>query len=182
VDHGFNCAWTTIAHTHGHHAKIYTRVCSCNWTVLYIRFKYDTCIATATCSQVWQGTHWMQPTLIAPLAHNSTKDYLRLPDQPTLLESEALPPSVSLQETRFCQLLSQHCYYSFLTWHQEKSLIQLLKFISQPCTTCTLLLACTDLSRNNLPQTKENSGYLYTLQNPTTHYSPDYEWHQRISL
>jgi len=33
----------------------------------------------------------------------------------------------------------------------KKTLIQLLKFISQLCATCTLLLACTDPSRNNLP-------------------------------
>ena len=40
---------------------------------------------------------------------------------------------VTTEETGFCQLLSQPCYYQFLTCHQKKSLIQLLKFTSVVC-------------------------------------------------
>jgi len=124
---------------------------------IIFRFKYVACIAIAICSQVWQGIRWMLPTLIAPLAHMylKSKDYLQPLDEPTLLESEVLSP---LQETRYCQLLCWPYYYLFLTWHQKKSLAQLIKFILQPCTTCALLLACIDPWRNNSPP--EYSWYL----------------------
>jgi len=55
--HGFNFAWTTIAHTRGHHAKIYTCVCSCNWTVLY-------CKSCHTCQVVGKPNQMPNP---APL-------------------------------------------------------------------------------------------------------------------
>ena len=97
---------------------------------------------------VWQNR--MLPTSMTPLADTSMKDYLRPPGELTLPESKAIPPSALVQGTGYCQPLSQPCYYSFLTWHQGKSLIQLSTFILQPCATCTLLLACIDLSRSNL--------------------------------
>jgi len=65
----------------------------------------------------------------------------------SLLESKTLPPSVSLQETRYWVGLATIRFSPGI----KKNLTQLLKFISQPCAICTLLLACTNPLRSNSP-------------------------------